>query len=45
MMAPQNVPLVRCSTGRLTRLDTLKRDEKMWFSSSELLEGKKTKIC
>ena len=44
MMAPQSVLLVRCSMGRLTRLGTLKRDEKAWFSSSERLGGNKKKM-
>jgi hypothetical protein len=45
MMAPQNVLLVRCSVSRLTKLGTLKCDERAWFSSSELLEGEKRRYA
>lgn len=41
MVAPQSVPFVRCSMGRLTRLGTLERDGKAWSSSSERIERDK----
>jgi hypothetical protein len=44
VMAPQSVLLVRCSIGWLTRLSTLKRDEKVWFSSSELVKAYRRKM-